>query len=356
MTPFVHELHSGRVVFGPGSLGQARAEVERLGCGVALLIADASVREPADRLADALGPLLAGRSDQVAQHVPADVAGEAVRLAAERQADVLVSLGGGSSTGLAKAVARELDLPILAVPTTYAGSEMTPIWGLTERAQKTTGRDARVLPATVIYDPDLTLSMPPRLTATSGLNALAHSAEAMYAPEGSPIIGLIAAESARALAAALPRCVDDPGDAKARSEALYGAWLAGMSLGNTTMGVHHKLCHVLGGAYGLPHAEMHSAMLAYALAFNRDAAPVAMTRLAAALGADDAAAGVWDLAHRIGAPTSVAAIGLASGQVDEAAGLLADTPPHNPRSVTIEGARELLRAAFEGLRPSAAYA
>jgi maleylacetate reductase len=203
-------------------------------------------------------------------------------------ADCCVAVGGGSTVGLAKAIALTSGLPILAVPTTYAGSEMTPIWGLTAGGAKQTGRDARVLPRTVIYDPELTLGLPPRVAGPSGMNALAHCVEALYAPDTSPIVQLMAEEGIRALAAALPAIRVEPADLRARAGALYGAWLAGAALGTVSMGLHHKLCHTLGGSFGLPHAETHAVVLPYAAAYNRAAAPEAMSRAARALGATDA--------------------------------------------------------------------
>jgi maleylacetate reductase len=257
---------------------------------------------------------------------------------------------------MAKAVALELGLPILAVPTTYAGSEMTSIWGLTENSRKTTGRDLKVLPKTVIYDPELTVSLPVDISAASGMNALAHLVEALYSPGISPISFMQAQEGIRALAVALPKVVAEPSDLQARGDALYGAWLAGWALGTTGMGVHHKICHVLGGAYNLPHAPMHSAVLTYVTAFNNDFAPEAMKAIVqaftdAGMSVSSAADGVWQLATSIGAPVSLASVGFDPAFVDEAAQLVVDAKPINPRPVDLDGIRELLRAASEGSPP-----
>lgn len=347
---FVHDTPAVRVVLRVGALGDVADEARKLGHR-ALLIADEAVKAPADGVAADLGATLAGRIDEVIMHVPVEQARAAVAYASEIDADTIVAIGGGSATGLAKAIAKELHLPITAVPTTYAGSEMTPIWGLTEQARKTTGRDLHVLPRTVVYDPVLTVGLPAPITAASGMNAIAHCVEGMYSSAGSPVTSLLAEEGVRALAAALPRAVADPADLTARSEAQYGAWLSGWVLGTTGMGIHHKICHVLGGTYNLPHAAAHSAVLAYATAYNADHAPAAMIRLSRALGSAGAAEGIWDLARRIGAPTSLAAVGFRETDAEEAAGLVMATPFANPRPVDRDGVRDLLLAACRGDRP-----
>jgi alcohol dehydrogenase class IV len=291
------------------------------------------------------------RIGEVAQHVPVEVAQAAVAEALTADADVVVALGGGSATGLAKSIAKETGLPIVAVPTTYAGSEMTPIWGLTDEQGKTTGRDPLVLPRTVVYDPVLTVTLPPALTASSGMNALAHCVEALYAPDASPVTALLAEEGIRALARALPAAVAWPDDLAARSEALYGAWLAGWVLGTTSTGLHHKLAHVLGGVYRLPHGPVHSALLPYVAAFNAVAAPAALDRVAAALGATDAATGLYDLATTLGAPTSLAAVGLTADSVDDIVDTVVAADVVNPRPVEPAELRALLLAAHAGRRP-----
>jgi maleylacetate reductase len=309
-----------------------------------------------DEVTAPIGSSVVGRFSGVAMHVPVDVARTASALARETEADGLVAVGGGSSIGTAKAIALETGLPILALPTTYAGSEMTPIWGLTRDGRKTTGRDPGVLPRTVIYDPELTLSLPADLSAASGMNALAHLVEALYAPSVSPLLALTAEEGVRALAGSLPAVVADPSDLGARADALYGAWLAGSVLGATRMGVHHTICHVLGGRWSLPHAATHSAVLGYATSYNAEAAPEAMERLVGALAAagrsaDSAASGVWELARDLGAPTSLAPLGWSGESVPEAARLVVAADPVNPRVVDLAGVTGLLEAALAGERP-----
>jgi alcohol dehydrogenase class IV len=289
--------------------------------------------------------------------VPIETARDARNEATRLGADCAVAIGGGSTTGLGKAIALDSGLPILAIPTTYAGSEVTAIYGLTEGGVKQTGRDPRVLPKTVIYDPELTLTLPLAMTVTSALNAIAHAAEGLYAPDGNPVVALMAEEGIRACAAALPRLQADPMDLAARSDALYGAWLCGTVLGAITMGLHHKLCHTLGGSFNLPHAEVHSVILPHALAYNAAAAPQAMARIAKAVGggvdaADrrdgDAARALQQLARRHGAPTSLAAIGMPADGLDRAADLAARTPYPNPRPLERAALRALLQRAYDG--------
>jgi alcohol dehydrogenase class IV len=216
---------------------------------------------------------------------------------------------------------------------------------------KKTGRDRRVLPRTVIYDPMLTRSLPPGVSGPSGINAMAHCIEGLYALEGNPITALMAAEGIRALARALPTVVRAPGNVDARADALYGAWLAGIVLGTTAMGLHHKLCHTLGGTFNLPHAEVHTVILPHATAYNRAAASEAMQRAADALGADDAAEGVFDLIVKIGAPTSLRDIGMPFDGLDLAARLATENQYPNPRPVAYAPIRELLEQAYYGHRP-----
>jgi alcohol dehydrogenase class IV len=284
-------------------------------------------------------------------HVPIESAREAREEARRLKADCAVAIGGGSTTGLGKAIALDSGLPILAIPTTYAGSEMTPIYGITERGIKKTGRDARALPRTVVYDPELTLSLSAGMTVTSALNAIAHAAEGLYAHDGNPIVALMAEEGIRATAAALPRLAVDGGNLEARSDALYGAWLCGAVLGAVAMGLHHKLCHTLGGAFNLPHAEIHAVILPHVLAYNAGAAPDAMARIARALHVNEAARGVFDLATSLGAPTSLEAIGMKASGLDLAADLASQTPYPNPRPLERKPLRALLQRAFIGMPP-----
>ena len=354
IAPFTYEALPMRVVFGPGSLAGLPDEVAALGLTRVLVLCSPEQEDTGEQVAAALGEKAAGVLAEARMHVPVEVAHRAQDLARELGADGCVAVGGGSAVGLGKAIALEHGLPVIAVPTTYAGSEMTPVWGLTEGGQKRTGRDRRVLPVSVVYDAELTLTLPAQMSATSGMNAIAHAVEGLYAPDATPIVSLMAEEGARALAAALPRVVADGSDIDARAEAQYGAWLCGAVLAATTMSLHHKLCHTLGGTLDLPHAQTHTVVLPHALAYNQPAAPGAVAALSRALGGvDDPARELWELAGRLGAPRSLAELGMAETDIPRIADLAVANPYANPRPVTREGVEALLRAAWDGGAPSA---
>jgi maleylacetate reductase len=361
--PFVHEALPGRVVFGVGTVALVADEVAALGLERVLLVVDEASKAVGDGIADDLGERYAGRLDEVRQHVPEDLATAARRTAVEARADGVVTIGGGSATGLGKAIAVDPAaqtaasggrVTLVAVPTTYAGSEMTPIYGVTGE-HKQTGRDLRALPRTVVYDPVLTVGMPPAITASSGFNALAHCVEGLYAPGTNPIVSLQAVEGVRALATALPPAVQHPEDLDARGGALYGAYLAGAVLAVAGTALHHKLCHVLGGTFGLVHGDVNAVVLPHVVAYNAAAAPGPMTAVAVALGAPpgEAAAALRALAERIGAPTSLAALGMPADGLDLAAErAMADTGTTNPRPPDVASLRALLRRAFDGAPPT----
>jgi maleylacetate reductase len=358
MIAFVHETLPGRTLFGRGRLADVQRETERLGSR-ALVLCSAGRRGLAERVVALLGDACVGLHDRAAAHVPYERVVGALARAEALDADVLIAVGGGSTIGLAKGVALQKPLPILAIPTTYAGSEMTPIWGLSRDGHKATGRDPAVKPRTVLYDPDLTLDLPPAQSATSGLNALAHAVEALYARDLDPFTAAMAEEGVRALGAALPRVVAAPDDPAARSEALYGAWLAGAVLGGVGMALHHKLCHILGGDFGLPHAELHSALLPHVVAFNAEHAPAAMGSIVRALDAPPdgpfaAAEAIYELQGALDAPRSLAELGLEGSDLVQAAELTLLQPYHNPRAVTLEGVLGVLEKAYRGVRPGTA--
>lgn len=350
MNPFVYNAPAMRVVFGAGSVAELAKEVDRLGAKRALLLATPGRTAMVKSVADPLGIRVAGVFDRVVMHTPLELAEEARRLAASVQADCCVVVGGGSTIGFGKAIALTSALPLLAVPTTYSGSEMTTIWGISEGGAKKTGRDPKVLPKTVIYDPALTLDLPPHVSAASGMNAMAHCVEALYAHDGNPIVSMMAEEGIRALASALPRVMDNPKDIDARSDALYGAWLAGCTISTTSIALHHKLCHVLGGSFNLPHAETHSIVLPHAVRYNESAAE-AMRRIERALGKRDAAAAIYDLEKKLRLPLRLADIGMKEQDLERAARIAADAPYPNPRKVEYAPVLELLRHAYEGVRP-----
>jgi len=354
---FVHSAHAQRVVFGQGSVRALPDELDKLGVRRALVLCTSGQTEQAQSILRGIGSRGVGLHDGAAMHVPVEVARSARAEASKLNADVLLAVGGGSTIGLAKAIALESGLPIVAVPTTYAGSEMTSIYGLTEGGLKRTGRDIRVLPRTVVYDPALTYELPAATSVVSGLNAIAHASEALYASDSSPITDLMAVEGLTALARALPLLADRstagaPVQAKAREDALYGAWLCGAVLGAVSMALHHKLCHTLGGTFGLPHAETHAVVLPHALAYNANFARPAMERIATALNGRSAPAAAFDLAHACGAPCSLRELGLSKADLQRATDLALQNQYPNPRPLEAASIAQLLRDAFDGVRPN----
>jgi maleylacetate reductase len=351
-------MNSVRVCFGAGSLAQILSELYAMGGTRALILCTPSQRALAERVTDLLGACSVGVFDKAMMHVPTDIVREACQFAASVDADCTVAIGGGSAIGLAKGIALHIGLPILAVPTTYAGSEMTPIYGLTEGGAKKTGRDARVLARSVIYDPVLTHELPCTVSVTSGINAIAHAAEGLYAPDGNPLMTLMASAGMTAIASALPLFAEvatpDAVPPQAREEALYGAWLCGMVLGNVRMGLHHKLCHTLGGAFNLPHAATHAVVLPHVLAYNTLHAPEAMSAIRIAFGAKpdiSAARACFDLARTSGAPTSLRQLGLRAEDIERALSLTLQDRYPNPRPIDAEALHVLLHHAFDGVRP-----
>lgn len=346
LIPHTYEALPSRVVFGAGAVASVAAEVDRFGASRVVLI-DGLFNDPLRARIEAdLAGRHAGTITEVAQHVPAEVAARALSQSRAVNADGLLALGGGSATGLAKAIALETGVPILAIPTTYAGSEMTPIWGITAAGRKTTGSDPRVLPRTVVYDPELVLSLPLRVGAASGMNAMAHCVEALWTPAANPVTDAVAGDGMARLARGLRATNADPDDLEARVETLRGAWLAGTALAVGGTGLHHKLCHVLGGSFGLPHADVHAAVLPWVVDYYRDAAPAALARIAAALDADDAVTGLQDLAHGLGLGGGLAGLGLLEAALDEAAAQAIEVAPQTPKPIDRAGIREVLGNAF----------
>lgn len=338
-----------RVVFGTDSVRKLGAELERASIRRPLLLCTRSGRQRAESAVDVP---LAGVFDAARMHVPSETLRSASEAYAESGADGAVAFGGGSTIGLGKVLAKDLDCPYLAVPTTYSGSEMTPVWAVTEAGKKQTGRDPKVLPRAVIYDPSLTLGFPPSIAGPSGINAIAHAAEALYGKNANPATDALAEKAIRLLGEALPSIVSDPGDLDARGAALLGAWLSGLTLASVGMGLHHKLCHVLGGTYDLDHARTHTIVLPHALHYNRHAVPNALSVIAAALGERDAPSALHELAARLDAPLALKDIGLQAAQLDEAAELATQNPYDNPAPVTKEGIRALLEQAWHGRPPA----
>jgi maleylacetate reductase len=351
MQNFVYQSAPMRVVFGAGTLRQLPEELTRLGVFRALVLATPQQQPQATQISGLIGERAAGVFAGAMMHTPNEVTDRAMAKVREVNADCVVSVGGGSTTGLGKAIALRTDLPQVVLPTSYAGSEMTPILGETRGGIKTTQSSPKILPEVVIYDVDLTMTMPPGLTATSGINAIAHAVEALYARDRNPVTSLMAQEGIRALAHALPRIRTRPYDKASRTEALYGAWLCGVCLGAVGMALHHKLCHTLGGLFNLPHAETHTVILPHALAYNGPAVPDTIARIALALGVSDPALGLYELARELHAPLSLREIGMPEGGIDQAADLAVMNPYWNPRPIERSAIRDLIARAWSGAPP-----
>lgn len=349
---FDHVSLGQRVRFGAGRVAENLAdEVRRHDARSVMVISGGRGQEVAAESTRHIDVAL--HYTDIAPHVPVDKAVAARAAAADRGIDLVISIGGGSTTGLAKAVALTSGLPVIAVPTTYSGSEATNVWGLTENSRKTTGVDDRVLPSAVVYDAELTVSLPVELSVASGLNALAHCVDALWGPRQDPINMVLAVEGIRSLATGLPAVVADPTDTAGRDNALLGAYLSAVAFTSAGSGMHHKICHVLGGSYNMPHAQTHAVVLPHVLAYNAPAAPAAAERIAGALGHEDAVDGLERLRERLGAPAALRAYGLSADQLDEAADLVLPViPASNPRLVTRENARALLSAAWSGNAPT----
>jgi maleylacetate reductase len=348
---FVARSAAVRVRFGPGVRHAVGDEVRRLGAHRALVLSTPQQADSALAIAEDLGELAAGIYSRATMHTPVEVTEDAMAHATEIGADCLVAVGGGSTTGLGKAIALRTDLPQIVVPTTYAGSEATAILGQTEGQVKTTLTDPRVQPEVILYDADLVAGLPVPMTVTSALNAIAHAAEGLYAQDRNPLSSALAVEGMRAFAEALPRVIAAPGDLVARGETLYGAWLCGTVLGQVGMALHHKLCHALGGTFGLPHAETHAIVLPHAIAYNEVAVPDLLAPVARSFGAATAAGALHTFAVVSGAPLALRDLGLARSDLDRAAEVATKNPYWNPAPVTRDGVRQLLDAAWEGRAP-----
>jgi maleylacetate reductase len=348
---FEHETFGQRVRFASGAAAEATAEeVARLGAEKVMVIAAAAEAELAARVTGDVP--VAYVHNEVVMHVPVEVAQRARAAATAHGVDAIVSVGGGSTTGLAKAVALTSGLPVVAVPTTYAGSEATNVWGLTEGAKKTTGVDPRVLPTAIVYDASLMLSLPVEMSVASGLNAMAHCVDSMWAPRADPIDAALAEEGIRALAAGLPLVAEDPQGLAGRDHALYGAYLAAVAFASAGSGLHHKICHVLGGRYDLPHAPTHAVVLPHVLALNGPAAPDAADRIARAFASTTALGGLQALRERLDAPRALREYGFEESRIPDAVeAILPVVPDTNPVTVTADDLSRLLHDAWSGADP-----
>lgn len=352
MQSFTYNANPARVIFGHGTLTRLPEEIERLKARRALILSTPEQADETARIATLIGDTAAGVFSEARMHTPTDVTARALGQVERLSADLVIAIGGGSTTGLGKAIAYRTDLPQIVIPTTYAGSEATPILGETENGVKRTRSDPKILPEVILYDVDLTLGLPVAMSVTSGMNAIAHAIEALYAREANPVISLLAEDGIRALVRALPSITQDPGNRDARSDALYGAWACGVCLGSVGMALHHKICHTLGGLFDLPHAQLHTAVLPHAVAYNAAAAPEAMRRLARVLESDDVAGALYDLAAGLGARTALADLGMPADGIDRAVQQALANPYWNPRPIEEAPVRQLIEDALAGRRPA----
>lgn len=351
MNVAANKTNGQRVRFGPGLRHDVPQELEALGCRRALILSTPEQCDCALDLAPNLGRSAAGIYSRAAMHTPVSVTEDALRHALSVEADCFVAIGGGSTTGLGKALALRSGLPQIVIPTTYAGSEATPILGQTEEGVKTTLSDPQVLPEVILYDPELVLSLPREMTVTSALNAMAHAAEALYAQNGTDETQVLAVEGLRAFAKALPTVLETPDDIAAREDTLRGAWACGAVLGQVGMALHHKLCHTLGGSFHLPHAQTHAIILPHAIHFNAQAVPQALAPITDILGGRAPGLALWDFAKKLGAPLALRDLGLAEADLDRAAQIATQNPYWNPRAVSRDGLRALLQNAWSGAAP-----
>ncbi|PZM14757.1 maleylacetate reductase [Rhizobium tubonense] len=348
---FIYSGNPAHIVFGAGKSACVLEWVEKLGCKRALVLSTPQQASDAQALMGKLGQLSVGIFAEAVMHTPVDVTERAMEKVHQTGADCVVSIGGGSTTGLGKAIAYRTDLPQVVIPTTYAGSEVTPILGQTENGRKTTVRDARIMPEVVIYDATLTTGLPVAMSVTSGLNAMAHAVEALYAQDRNPISTLMAIEGLQAFRTSLPAIIETPEDIAVRGDALYGAWLCGTVLGAVGMALHHKICHTLGGTFDTPHAETHAIMLPHTAAYNAVAVPELLAPVAEIFGGS-VGGGLHDFAAAIGAPSSLRALGLSKADLDRAAEIATENPYWNPRPIDRQSIRSLLQDAWEGKRPA----
>ncbi|KAH6999136.1 hypothetical protein BKA56DRAFT_569214 [Ilyonectria sp. MPI-CAGE-AT-0026] len=350
MDAFEYNANPSRVVFGSGTIAKLPEVLSKLKLSRPLLLSTPYQTQQANDVEKLLEGQIAGLFSEATMHTPLDVTERAVEFAKSKGADSVVSIGGGSTIGLGKAISFRTGLHHIAIPTTYAGSEVTPILGETADGLKQTRSDPSILPGTVIYDVNLTLTLPASLSATSGINAIAHAVEALYAQNSNPIINMFAEKGVEALASALPQLIENPTLQSARSSALYGAWLCGVCLGNVGMSLHHKLCHTLGGSFNLPHAETHTIVLPHALAYNAPKVPGAMRALASVLPESngDAVAGLNVLLTKLKVQRGLKALGMKESDIDKAADIAVSKPYWNPRDIEREAIRELIRRAWAG--------
>ena len=340
------------VVFRAGACAELGTQLQRLSLGHTLLIVTPGHKAQANDIASMLGERCAGIFDQARPHVPEEALAAAIEVSDHCGADCCVSIGGGSTTGLGKALALRIGLPNIAIPTSYAGSEMTNIWGITDGRSKVTGRDDTVLPDLVIYDPELSVGLPPEVSASSGMNAIAQAAVNIVDPEANPFASALAQAAVRHLVAALPAVVAYAGNIESRAKALCGASLAGAALGIGLTSLHHRLCHIIGGRFDTNHADTHAILLPHSIAYNAPAAANEARNLATLLGANDVGIGLYDFARHIGAPQQLSALGIGHADIETIVDGVLETQFRNPRPLQRAALQAMLQRAFDGEPPA----
>lgn len=342
-----------KAVFGENAALKLKEEVLSIGGSRMMIAGSKGMIARASHIIESLGEMCVAVFDGAEPHCPEAVAMAALEIYKESHADCIVAIGGGSTIGIGKAIALRTEAKFIVIATTPCGSESTPIHGMLIGNQKKTGRDRKVIANISIYDPCLTTSISAHHTGTIGMNSLAHCVEALYAQVKSPISDCFALEGIKALRQGLPDSIKNPHDLAARSMVLYGGMLSGYCVTLAGIAIHHKLCHVLGGHHGIPHGESNSVILPYAVAFNENAAPIAMKKIKSAFGAESASGALYDFATEIGVPKSLKELGMREEHLDVAAKETVETTPYNPKPVEVEPVREMLQQAYEGVRPTA---
>jgi maleylacetate reductase len=347
---FTYAAPAARVVLGAGRARQVAAELDLLGIKRVLVACTPSGARRYDDIISALGARCAAVFAKAEAHCPLPIADEALEAFVAHDADGIVTIGGGSSIGLGKFIAAKRGAPLLAIPTTLSGSEMTSLYGVKIGNEKRTSNDIAARPRAVIYDPALTGTLPAHETAATGMNCLAHCVEALYPAQPNPVARLLALEGIRSLATSLPGVVER-NDVASRARALYAGFIGGMLVSMVGIGLHHKICHVIGGHFDVPHGDSNSTVLPHVVAFNAPAMPDIAADIAAALGSRAAAEGIADLAQRIAAPRSLRALGVPATGLAAVAREVVARGTHNPRPITVDGIEALLAGAWEGKLP-----
>jgi len=345
----VYQPNAVRVVFGPGTVETLATEADRLGIVRSVVLCSPGRTALADELVQILGRDAAVICDAARPNFPEATFDTVVGAIGASDASGFVVVGGGTPIGLAKAVGAASRLPYIAVPTTYSGSELASNWYVGSGPNRRQGNDVHALPATIVYDPQLTVGLPETITAASGMNAMAHAVESLYGEGSDPVVSVMAAEAVRLLGESLPKCLDRPDDLAARGEALKGAWFAaGFRAGR---GLSHAMAQRIRDAFGLDHARTHAVSLPYAVAFNRPAAGAAMTAIGAALGAADAATGLYELNRRLGLATGYRDLGMPRDGIERAVELVAAARIEHPRAAGAAEVRQVVEAAWAGDPP-----